>query len=452
MYATLRDRPDRTVPRPAAPGEGSGPGAGSRGRRRPRRPGLRSGLRAVRAAAGPTVLLLGLTSLLTDLSTEMVNAVLPVYLVATLGFTALQYGLVNGLYQGVTAVVRLAGGYASDRWGRHRDVAVVGYAMSVFARLGLVLGAVPGGLPGGGLVSGSLAADRIGKGIRTAPRDAMLAAAAAPADLGLVFGVHRAMDTGGALLGPFAAFVLLAAFPQAYDLVFVVSAAVAVVAVAALALLVDADAVAPVPRPRRPDRPPPRAAFTPLRDRRFAALVAAGFVLSLAMVGDGFVYLRLRDTSALATTYFPLLAAGTAAVYLLLAVPVGRLADRHGRGRVLLTGYGCLLAVYGLLLVPRTGTGGIVAALALLGAFYAATDGVLAAAASALLAPVTRTSGLALLATAAAIGQLIASAGFGLLWTVGGAALALRATVGSGVVALVVAVPLLRFAARADRG
>ncbi|MGF7236649.1 MAG: MFS transporter, partial [Frankia sp.] len=348
------------------------------------------------------------------------------------------------------AAVRLAGGYASDRWGRPRDVAAVGYAMSVLARLGLVLGAVPGGPSAGGLVSGSLATDRIGKGIRTAPRDAMLAATARPADLGLVFGVHRAMDTGGALLGPFAAFALLAAFPQAYDLVFVVSAAVAVVAFAALVLLVDADTGTPLPRPRRPDRPTPRAALTPLRDRRFAALVAAGFVLSLAMVGDGFVYLRLRDTSALATTYFPLLAAGTAAVYLLLAVPVGRLADRAGRGRVLLAGYGCLLGVYLLLLVPRSGTVGIVCALALLGAFYAATDGVLAAAASALLAPVTRTSGLALLATAAAIGQLLASAGFGLLWTIGGAATALRVTVGTGVVALVVAIPLLRFAEQVD--
>ncbi|WP_250280013.1 MFS transporter [Frankia sp. Cppng1_Ct_nod] len=437
MYATLRDRP----PDPA----------GSGARRTPGAAGTTSGRREsggaahrLRRAVGAGVLLLGLTSLLTDLSTEMVTAVLPLYLVGTLGFTPFQYGLVNGLHQGLSALVRLVSGLASDRWRRHRDVAASGYALSAVAKIVLVVGAASPAV-----VSGSLVTDRIGKGIRTAPRDALLSLATASRDLGLVFGVHRALDTVGAMLGPFVAFALLAASPESYDLVFVVSACVALTGVAVIVLLVERDPPAgasdPVDGERAPTGQRPhavRAAAALLAGRRYRALVIAAVALSLCAVGDGFVYLRLQQQVDVAAYYFPLLAAGTSWVYLVLAVPLGQLADRVGRMRILVVGHAALIAVYLLLLVPRPGVPVLLGCLGLLGMFYAATDSVMAAAVSALLPRESRTSGIAMLQSCVALGQLVASAGFGAVWTTHGArsALWLACGVGAGACLLTVTV------------
>src|SRR4051812_13177539 len=158
----------------------------------------------LRQRIGGTVLLLGTCSLLTDVSSEMVSAILPLYLVATLGFTPLQYGIVDGLYQGAAAVVRLGSGFLGDRFQRHKFVASVGYGLSALVKLGLALvGSAFGAL------SALILLDRTGKGIRTAPRDAMISLTASERHLGLAFGVHRAMDTAGAMIGPIIAFALL---------------------------------------------------------------------------------------------------------------------------------------------------------------------------------------------------------------------------------------------------
>ncbi|TBO55384.1 MFS transporter, partial [Streptomyces kasugaensis] len=174
--------------------------------------------KVTRGRVGGPVLALGAVSLVTDISSEMVTAVLPLYFVLQLGLSPLQFGFLDGLYNGVTALVRLLGGHAADRGGRHKLVAGAGYALSAFSRLGLLLA-------GGGTVGigASIAADRLGKGVRTAPRDALISLSAPPDALGRAFGVHRAMDTTGALLGPLAAFALLWATADAYDAVFVVS-------------------------------------------------------------------------------------------------------------------------------------------------------------------------------------------------------------------------------------
>src|SRR4051794_40925103 len=165
---------------------------------------LRTG--RLRDRVGGTVLLLGTCSLLTDISSEMVSAILPLYLVATLGFSPLQYGVVDGIYQGASALVRLAAGFLGDRLGRHKVLASIGYGISAVCKLGLALftGAWAG-------LSALILLDRTGKGIRTAPRDAMISLTASQRDLGLAFGVHRAMDTAGAMIGPLVAFALLAA-------------------------------------------------------------------------------------------------------------------------------------------------------------------------------------------------------------------------------------------------
>src|SRR4051794_35112611 len=196
-----------------------------------------------RKRVGRTVLLLGLTSMLTDVSAEMVATVLPIYVVFALGASPLAYGMLDGLYQGASAFVRLFSGVAADRDGRHKSVAGARYGLSAVTRIGLLIfgGSVPG-------LAALLFADRTGKGIRTAPRDAMISLSTRKEDLGRAFGVHRALDTAGALLGPLLAVGILLVAPRRYDAVFVVSLAFALLGLAVL--------VVKVPRPaRRPVAP-----------------------------------------------------------------------------------------------------------------------------------------------------------------------------------------------------
>src|SRR3954471_20555962 len=174
--------------------------------------------RGLRKRVGTTVLLLGTCSLLTDISSEMVSAILPLYLVFTLGFTPLQYGVVDGIYQGAAALINLAAGYVGDRWRRHKIVAATGYGLSAVCKLGLA--AIGGAWAG---LSALILLDRTGKGIRTAPRDAMISLTAPQRDLGLAFGVHPAMDTAGAMIGPLFALGLLALAPDSYHTLFLIS-------------------------------------------------------------------------------------------------------------------------------------------------------------------------------------------------------------------------------------
>ena len=380
-----------------------------------------------------TVIALGAVSLVTDISSEMVTAVLPLYLVLGLGLSPLQFGFLDGMFNGATALVRLLGGHAADRGGRHKRVAGLGYALSACSRLGLLLA---GGATAG--ITAALATDRIGKGIRTAPRDALISLSGPPETLGRSFGVHRAMDTTGALLGPLAAFALLWATADAYDAVFVVSFCTGLLGVVLLVVFVPGRAHAEAPAPRR------RRAFGALRDTAFRRIVYAAALLGAATIGDGFVYLLVQRRLDLATSWFPLLPLGAAAGYLLLAVPAGRVADRFGRGLPFLYGHMALLLVYVLLLAPMGDAALVALVLTLLGVFYAATDGVLMALAGPLLPEDGRAGGLAVLQTAQALARLVGAAGFGAAWTFWGPAPALCGAAGVLLVALAVATPLLR--------
>jgi MFS family permease len=366
----------------------------------------RSGARVSR-----TVVLLGLTSLFTDISSEMVVAVLPLYLVFVGGFSPLAFGLIDGLYQGATAIMSLASGYIGDRWHRHKDVAVAGYGISALAKL--LLAMVGAAVSAIGAI---ILLDRAGKGIRTAPRDAMISLSTPREELGTAFGVHRALDTTGAMLGPLVAFALLALAPLAFGSVFVVSFCIALIGLGILVLLVH-------PRAGNgetaaPPRPSLRQALGLVAIPRYRALLTGGAALSLATASDAFIFLVLQDRVDLGTSLFPLLFVGSASTYMVLAVPMGRLADRIGRGRVLLGGYALLLLVYVLLLSPAGGWPVLFIALGLLGAYYAATDGVLMALGSAVAPPELRGSGLALLRTVTSGARFFASLLFGLLWTV----------------------------------
>ena len=356
-------------------------------------------------------MLLGLTSMLTDISAEMVATILPLYLFFGLGLSPLQFGVADGAYQGVTAFVRLGGGFIADRWRRHKEVAAFGYAVSAACKLGLV--AVGNTWTA---LTGMLVLDRAGKGIRTAPRDAMISLSSERADMATAFGVHRALDTAGAMLGPLVAFGLLLLVPQSFDSVFVVSFCIALIGLALLLLFVENPRPTQA-EPRRTDDVSLRAALALLGARRFQGLVLMCSALALFTMSDGFVYLGLQRQLDFDTKFLPLLYMGTAFVYMVLALPMGRLADRVGRGWVFLGGYVLLLLVYMSLLLPPMGTSALFVYLVLFGAYYAATDGVLMALASGVLPASLRASGLALVVTATSLARLLASITFGALWT-----------------------------------
>lgn len=401
----------------------------------------RVGRAAVWRRVAPNVWFLGLTSMLTDISSEMITSILPLYLVVGLGMSPFMFGLIDGLYPGVTALVRLAGGIAGDRSRRHKELAGAGYALSTFSRLAwLLVGASPV------LVAATVTADRVGKGVRTAPRDALISLSSEPAELGGSFGVHRALDAAGAMLGPLVAFLVVAVTPQRFDLVFLASFCFGVVGLAVLVLFVRAPAA----------REGARSAAALgvhlrelMRQRRLLPALLASSALAIVTISDAFVYLLLQQRGQISSSVFPLLYVGTSAAYLLLAVPFGVLADRWARWQVFLAGHALVAALYLVLLLPGLAPIGVAASLVLLGAYYAATDGVLPALASAVLPPELRGSGLGLLATAVSLGRLGASVAFGWVWSVWGATAALAAF--AAALPVVIALSALALA-RADDG
>jgi MFS family permease len=398
-----------------------------------------------------TVVLLGLTSLFTDISSEMVSTVLPLYLVFIGGFSPLAFGLIDGLYNGAAALVGLASGFAGDRWRRHKEVAATGYGLSALCKLLLVLAGTAVSA-----IGAIILIDRAGKGIRTAPRDAMISLSSDPSRLGASFGVHRALDTLGAMFGPLLAFALLALIPLGFNTVFLVSFMIALIGLGIIVLFVQPERAkereagedaetATVEAPA----PSLKAAFHLLRESRYRGILIAGAMLSVATVSDAFIFLALQDELDLATSAFPLLYVGSSMIYVVLATPVGRLADRVGRGRVLVVGYATLLVVYAALLGPLGGWPLLVVVLGLLGAYYAATDGVLMAFGSTAVPDEVRGSGLALLGTATNISKFLASVAFGALWTIWGSQAALTCFFAALLVAAIAAAVILVRTSRA---
>lgn len=357
---------------------------------------------------------LGFTSLLTDISSEMITTALPVYLVYFLRLSPLEFGLVDGLYQGVAALVRVVGGALADRARRYKEVAALGYALSAGCKLALL--AVGGVWTG---IAGVVLVDRLGKGLRTAPRDALISLSAPRAALATAFGVHRALDTTGALLGPFVTFGILALAPDAFDAVFVASFCIALLGLGVLLLFAENrfPAAATSPVPPHPGWASTARGLGALLRGGFGGLLGVASLLALLTISDPFLYLALQRRGAVTPILLPLLFVGTALVTLALSVPLGRLADRAGRPRVFVAGYVALALAYLVVLSPGLAWPHATACLVLLGVYYAATDGVLAAIASAQVLAAVRGSGLALLATATGLARLAGSIGFGALWT-----------------------------------
>lgn len=374
---------------------------------------MESGAASGALGVAPTVWKLGFTSFFTDVSAEMVSSILPLFFVIYLGFSPLQFGVLDGIYQGAAvASLSLFAGIAADRWRRQKEVAIGGYAFSAVSKLGLL--AMTASWP---LMMVVLALDRVGKSVRTAPRDAMISLSSEPRIMATAFAVHRALDTAGSVIGPLLAFLLLRMVPGNVGLVLMASFCIALIGVGLISLLVDkpqtsasgghAHAISV------------RASFGLWNQPVFRTIMIAGGILALMTASDAFIYLVIQKNTGCSVSLFPLFALVTAVAYLSLSVPLGKLADSWGRRKVFLGGYVFVGLVYLILLAPGLGKGFQFASLGLLGIYYAATNGVLAAVASTALAPEMRTSGLALLNTVLGICKFVSSVLFGWLWVSG---------------------------------
>ena len=281
---------------------------------------------------------LGWTSLFTDAATEMIYPLLPIYLSQVLGAGAASLGVIEGVAEGINSLLKVVSGWWSDRHGRRRPLVIAGYSLSGAAR---PLIAVAGSWIHVLIIR---ALDRTGKGIRGAPRDALLAQFADRSSRGRIFGFHRAMDHTGAIVGPLVATIFLFFLPGQYRLLFALTAIPGAIAVAMLFLVREPDV-------SKDDRSPAtstsrRSASTaPRLPKRLWAVLGVILVFSLGNSADAFLLLRLTDALG-AVTYVPLLWGALHVVKASLSTWGGGLSDRIGRKRVIIVGWGVYAVVY----------------------------------------------------------------------------------------------------------
>lgn len=315
------------------------------------------------AGIGRNVVALGLVSFFTDVSSEMIVPVLPLFVTGVLGASVTSLGVIEGIAEATASLLRIGSGWLSDRVGRRKPFLVVGYGISGAAKAALALAA---SWPA---VLALRFSDRVGKGLRNPPRDALIADSTTPAMRGRAFGLHRGMDTLGAAIGPLVAWVLIqragAAGPD-FRGVFALSAIPAVLSVLVLLAFVRAprrERATPSAESRAPFAAPPAL-------RRF--LLADG-VFQLGNSSMAFALLRAQHLG-LSAAQVTLVYFGYNMVYALLSYPLGGWSDRIGRRPLLLAAYGVYAVVYGVLALA-THAAHAVAAFALLGLHSALLEG-----------------------------------------------------------------------------
>ena len=380
---------------------------------------------------------IGVVSLLTDVSSEMIIPVLPIFVTVTLGASMASLGMIEGVAESTAAVLRIASGWLSDRVGRRKPFIAFGYGISVVAKMGLVAAvAWPA-------VLALRFVERVGKGLRSPPRDALLADSASPEFRGRAFGFHRSMDTLGAAIGPLVAFALLAQRPDDFRRVFALAIVPAVLSV--LVLLVFVSAPRHTPTTARSFGHEWRALGGPLR--RFLLVDA---IFQLGNSSMAFVLLRTRDVGFSAgqvtLVYF-----GYNVIFALLALPLGGLSDRLGRRPLLLGGYLVYAAVYGLLAATRSRLGAVIA-FALLGLHSALIEGQQRSLVADLVPSGRRATAFGAYYTVVGLALLPASVAAGLLWERLGARVTFAADAALALAAAAALVTLLPLAAeRSDR-
>ena len=274
-----------------------------------------------------TIFFLGLVSFFTDVSSEMIYPLLPVFLTSVLGASTTFVGLIEGIAEATASFLKLFSGWISDRWKKRKSLVVFGYTLSTLTRP----------LVGVALIGWHVLfirfLDRVGKGIRTSPRDALIADFTPESEHGKAFGFQRALDHAGAVIGPLVAFFLLTFITQQYRTLFLLAYIPGLIALALLIFGVGEKRASPAP----PSSPPLRLTMRPF-ERRFKIFLVVMIIFSLGNSSDAFLILKAKD-AGISTSLLPILWMALHISKSLSATPGGILSDRYGRKKTIMAGW-----------------------------------------------------------------------------------------------------------------
>jgi MFS family permease len=353
---------------------------------------------------------LGFVSLLMDVSSEMIHSLLPVFLVTTLGTSVFVVGLMEGGAEATALIVKVFSGVLSDYWGKRKPLAILGYGLGALSKPLFALAS------SAGLVLSARLLDRVGKGIRGAPRDALVADIT-PAELrGAAFGLRQSLDTVGAVLGPLLAMGLMLLWANDFRAVFWVASVPAFLCVALLIVGV-----------REPERPAGVARSNPISRVNLARLgapywwvVGIGAVFTLARFSEAFLLLRVQQ-GGLGLAWTPMVLIAMNLIYAACAYPFGKLADRMQHGTLLTWGLLLLIAADALLAYSNSGVW-VWTGIALWGLHMAMTQGLLATMVADSAPADLRGTAYGFFNLMSGLAMLLASGLAGLLWEQLGAA------------------------------
>ena len=370
---------------------------------------------------------LGFVSLLMDVSSELIHSLLPVFMVTTLGTSVLVVGLIEGAAEATALIVKVFSGVLSDYWGRRKPLALLGYGLGAFSKPLFALATTAA------LVLGARLIDRVGKGIRGAPRDALVADIAPAALRGAAFGLRQALDSVGAFVGPLLAIGLMLLWANDFRAVFWIAVIPAFLSVALL--------VFGVREPDRPDAPgaAPTRSAGPTCVRLGPAywwVVGAGAVFTLARFSEAFLVLRAQQ-GGLALAWTPLVLIAMNLVYAAGAYPFGKLSDRMSHSALLAWGLAVLIAADVLLALANRGVL-LWAGVALWGLHMAMTQGLLATMVADTAPSDLRGTAFGFFNLVSGVALLLASGVAGLLWDRWGAPVTFLAGAAFSAVALAV--------------
>ena len=382
------------------------------------------------------VWVLGFVSLLMDISSEMIHALLPLYLTVGLGASALVVGVIEGVAEATALVVKVFSGALSDRLRNRKWLTAAGYGLAAFTKPLFALATGPG------LVFFARFADRIGKGIRGAPRDALIADLTPASIRGAAFGLRQSLDTIGAFTGPLLAMALMLAWNDDFRAVFWVAVVPAILSFLLVAFAVHEPAAVQGASHARREAVKFNGALLRGLGPAFWFVVIAGAALTLARFSEAFLILRAANLG-LAIAYAPLVLVAMNGVFAATAYPAGRLADRMSPRALLALGIAALIAA-DVVLALATGFAALAAGVVLWGLHMGLTQGLLAAMV-AKAAPVTlRGTAFGVFNLASGVAMLVASAAAGALWHYVGPA----ATFWAGAALAAASLLLTRFAPR----
>ncbi len=349
-----------------------------------------------------SVWLLGWVSFFTDLASEAIYPLLPLFLTRVLGAGAMSLGIIEGVAEAANSALKIVSGRLSDRWNVRKPLVLGGYTLSSFMRPLMAVAST------WVHVLAIRFGDRLGKGIRGAPRDALLAQVSDPAQRGRVFGLQRAMDHAGAVVGPLIASAFLFYRPEDYRTLFALTIVPGLIVIGLLALLKEqrgGEDGAPVPEMSRwKDLPP-----------RLWALLGILTVFTLGNASDAFLLLRLSDIG-IGAVWIPILWSALHVIKSVSSVLGGARSDRVGRRRMIIAGWVLYAAVYFAFAVIES-TPGIVAVFLAYGMYFGMTEGAERALIADLSPAGLRGTAFGLYNAALGIGALFASILFGLVWT-----------------------------------